>query len=575
MFWLASPICTGARSSAASSAPKPIERCSAVAVAVAESTQENLMSTAGSFFASLFDRLRHDASVEYTHYRLEGPPADAPAIQPGTQYLRVWLRSARITEVRRWTSKFHASVHARFELNDPVQGRREVVCVVAPDKTFSELDSSHLDRLIVVNQPLLGPVPYRGQLDADIGLFSIAASDLAKPYLELLAGLTDAAGVSYLAKAVPWAEPIRRGAEMLFSEAGRAQLEIGLARTDARLSPGHWVVARVPKGETLEGLRLDPHDYGLLDAQGRPVSGFPYMVIGVEALDQRDDYAAIPEVRTGWEAVRSAVAEVRPDAEVRQRFDQLRRVIAVSQDLVPADKRRVVRIFASELHDAGYDLDAPMPAAMPRRLESRAPAVPHRHPLPAADALLTSLRMRDPPAEEEVSATDHAACDAGDPEDQPPMPAGAPRAARSALESAPRPWRLATSLQRLRENVDALAPLRSKRSDGSIGDAAHASRDSDHNPWVNADGKGVVTAIDITHDPANGCEAARLAESLRVARDPRVKYVIWNRHIFSATVQPWQWRPYGGSNPHEHHMHISVQAEPERFDDTAEWQITV
>lgn len=533
------------------------------------------MRTAGNFFTSLFDHLRRDASVEYTHYRLEGPAADAPAIQVGTQYLRVWLRSARITEVRRWTSKFHASVHARFELNDPVLGRREVVCVVAPDKTFSELDPSHLDRLIVVNQPLLGPVPYRGQLDADIGLFSIAASDLAKPYLELLAGLTDAAGVSFLAKAVPLSEPIRRGAEMLFSEAGRAQLEIGLARTDARLSPGHWVVARVPKGQMLQGLRLDQHDYGLRDAQDRPVSGFPYMVIGVEALDQRDDYAAIPEIRTGWESVRSAVTEVRPDAEVRQRFDQLRRMIAVSQDLVPADKRRVVQIFASELRDAGYDLDAPMPAAMPRSLEAIARAVPHRHPLAATDTLLTRTRMRQRPAEEKASQTDHTHCDAGDPEDQRTINTPAAGAARPALESAARRWLLASSLQRLRENIDALAPLRCKCSDGSIGDAAHASRDSDHNPWVEAGGVGIVTAIDITNDPANSCDAGRLAESLREARDARVKYVIWNRRIFSATVQPWLWRPYGGRNPHDHHLHISVKAEPTAFDDASDWQVTV
>jgi len=545
------------------------------------------MPDVGNFFASLFERLRRDPSVEYTHQRLEGPPADAPAIQPGTQYLRVWLRSARITDVRRWTAKFHASVHARFELNDPVQGRREVVCVVAPDKTFSELDPAHLDRLIVVNQPLLGPVPYRGELDADVGLFSIAATDLAKPYLELLASLTDAAGVGFLAKAVPWAEPIRRGAEMLFSEAGRAQLEIGLARTDTRLSPGHWVVARVPKGQLPQGLRLDPHDNGLVDAQGNAVAGFPYMVIGVEALDQRDDYAAIPELRAGWEAVRSAVTELRPDTEVRQRFDQLRRVIAVSQDLVPADKRRVLQIFASELGEAGYAMDtpapSPSPAAAPRSLESRpataspvAAAAHKRHALPAADALLTLQRMREAPAEESAHPG-HADCDAEDAEDPPaPMPAASPRGAGAApLEAAVRPWRLAASLQRLRDNVNALAPLRSKASDGSIGDAAHASRSSDHNPWVVADGKGVVTAIDVTHDPAGGCDAERLAESLRAARDPRVKYVIWNRRIFSATVQPWQWRPYAGANPHDHHMHISVQPEPGRFDDASDWQVSV
>ena len=534
------------------------------------------MPSVNTFFTDLFNRLRSEPSVEYTHLRLEGPPAEAPAIQPGTQYLRVWLRSARITEVRRWTAKFHASVHARFELNDPVLGRREVVCVVAPDKTFSELDPSHLDRLITVNQPLLGPVPYRGELDADVGLFSIAASDLAKPYLELLAGLTDAAGVSFLAKAMPWAEPIRRGAEVLFSEARRSQLEIGLARTDTRLSPGHWVVARVPKGQLPHGLSLDPHDYGLLDAQGNAVSGFPYMVIGVEALDQRDDYAAIPELRTAWDSVRTAVTEARPDTEVHQRFDQLRRVIAVSLDLVPADKRRVAQIFASELKEAGYSLDGPTPAAAPRALEAPARAAPPRRTLHEADALLAPPKLRELPPEL-TPAAEHAQCDAGDELDRSAMPAAAMRSPGhgAALEAPARPWRLAASLQSLRDSVNTLAPLRSKASDGSIGDAAHASRDSDHNPWVEAGGKGIVTAIDVSHDPAGGCEGERLAESLRAGRDERLKYVIWNRRIFSGTVQPWEWRPYSGANAHQHHVHISVQPQPELFDDVATWQVDV
>ncbi len=534
------------------------------------------MPNVSTFFADLFNRLRSDPSVEYTHIRLEGPPADAAAMQPGTQYLRVWLRSARITEVRRWTTKFHASVHARFELNDPVLGRREVVCVVAPDKTFSELDPSHLDRLITVNQPLLGPVPYRGELDADVGLFSIAASDLAKPYLELLAGLTDTAGVSFLVKAMPLAEPIRRGAEILFSEAQRSQLEIGLSRTDTRLSPGHWVVARVPKGKLPRGLQLDPHDYGLLDSQGKAVTGFPYMVIGVEALDQRDDYAAIPELRAAWESVRTAVTEARPEEEVLQRFNQLRRVIAVSLDLVPADKRRVTQIFASELNEAGYGLERPALDAAPRALEAIARTSQVRRKLHAADALLSPRQMRDFPTEAD-SASAHANCEAVDELDDSAAPAMALHSPMSgaALEALARPWRIAATLQGLRDTVNTQAPLRSKKSDGSIGDAAHASRSSDHNPWVEAGGKGIVTAIDITHDPAGGCDGGRLAESLRAGRDERLKYVIWNRRIFSATVSPWEWRPYKGSNPHQHHVHISVRPEPEQFDSTAAWRVDV
>jgi hypothetical protein len=79
------------------------------------------------------------------------------------------------------------------------------------------------------------------------------------------------------------------------------------------------------------------------------------------------------------------------------------------------------------------------------------------------------------------------------------------------LELAVREWRGAKALFRLRDQINATFPGRNKASDGLIGDAAHATRASDHNPWVIDNGVGVVTAIDITHDPMQGCDAGALA----------------------------------------------------------------
>jgi hypothetical protein len=132
-------------------------------------------------------------------------------------------------------------------------------------------------------------------------------------------------------------------------------------------------------------------------------------------------------------------------------------------------------------------------------------------------------------------------------------------------------WRVARSLVCLRDELNAAFPSRSKRSDGSIGDAAHATRTSDHNPWV---GPGVVTALDFTHDPSSGASMDELAEVLRASRDPRIKYVIWNRRIFSATTSPWQWRPYSGSNPHTTHLHISVVSTLPGYDDARPWGVS-
>jgi len=140
---------------------------------------------------------------------------------------------------------------------------------------------------------------------------------------------------------------------------------------------------------------------------------------------------------------------------------------------------------------------------------------------------------------------------------------------------AARPWRVAKSLLTLRDQVNAKFPNRSKASDGTIGDAAHQSRDSDHNPWVSDGNIGVVTAMDVTHDPAHGCDGNLLAGAIHAARDPRVKYVIFNSRIARSYVKngnpPWTWLPYTGQNKHDHHVHISVKAEKANYDSTTAW----
>ncbi len=135
-------------------------------------------------------------------------------------------------------------------------------------------------------------------------------------------------------------------------------------------------------------------------------------------------------------------------------------------------------------------------------------------------------------------------------------------------------WRVAKSLLVLRRQVNEKFPERKKDWDGTIGDANHASRSSDHNPWVDG---GIVTAMDITHDPAHGVDSYALAEQLRIGRDHRIKYIISNDRICSSIVSPWVWRPYNPHDPHrnkhDHHVHVSVLAERKFYDDEAPWEI--
>lgn len=134
-------------------------------------------------------------------------------------------------------------------------------------------------------------------------------------------------------------------------------------------------------------------------------------------------------------------------------------------------------------------------------------------------------------------------------------------------------WRPAKSLTTLLNQVNKEYPKRSKASDGLIGDQSHASGPSDHNP----NSKGVVCALDITHDPKNGVDTYKMADSIRKKPTIDLKYIISNRKI-AERENGFKWRPYGGSNPHDHHMHVSVGRGPDGqsvqpYDNKVKWNI--
>jgi hypothetical protein len=120
--------------------------------------------------------------------------------------------------------------------------------------------------------------------------------------------------------------------------------------------------------------------------------------------------------------------------------------------------------------------------------------------------------------------------------------------------------KLCAAGQQLREQFDDTFPDRDRRSDGWIADARHvAAGTSDHIPDPKS---GVVRAIDVDRDVHKSGKPdlmPDIADQVRLAAkagDKRISYVIFNGRIASSRLG-WRWRKYTGSNPHNHHCHIS------------------
>lgn len=145
-------------------------------------------------------------------------------------------------------------------------------------------------------------------------------------------------------------------------------------------------------------------------------------------------------------------------------------------------------------------------------------------------------------------------------------------------------WVVDRSLDVLLAQIDAAAPGRSKASDGSIGDAAHAASVSAHNPqrtWESSDGNDPdfqVDARDITHDPRfAGSDMGLVTEAIRQSKDRRVRLVIFNKRIFASYANgsrpAWTWGPYSGDNDHSKHAH--VETNDLHNDSLAPWRISL
>lgn len=66
---------------------------------------------------------------------------------------------------------------------------------------------------------------------------------------------------------------------------------------------------------------------------------------------------------------------------------------------------------------------------------------------------------------------------------------------------------------------------------------------------------------------------ARFALADRSAGMTEVMSVVSLSRAFEALNPRNQWRPYAGSNPHSHHVHLSVVADAGQYDAEASWAL--
>lgn len=306
---------------------------------------------------SIIDKILRTRAAENIFDRIVDPSevgADRP-VEKDKAYLSIFLRSMRIVDVRRGWTKFYPAVHSYVAVPH-LRGQLAEFQVVTSPSRLAELDTAHLDRVITLNQRLLGPIPYRGgDLKLEIGLFSVKSDDLAKPFLGVLETMALAAGVSFVGVAAPFIDPLKKGLELL-TGSNNVNLEIGLSVDIASPRTGLFAVMRTSReAVNIDDIMVSAGDFHLSE-KGKSLREFPYFVFSIEGSAERDEWFMIPEIATIYAELQEAVKSSHR-GKVDDAYAAFRRTVLTSPDLLAGDAKRLVQTVEE-------DLAAILPAAM-------------------------------------------------------------------------------------------------------------------------------------------------------------------------------------------------------------------
>ncbi len=306
-----------------------------------------------SFWKNLFTKRSEDWF--YYHVPPEQTPNDIEIknLVSDQDYLNVFLKKMRIVNVRRGLTKFYGAVHSYCKMYH-ASGREAEFNVVTTASNLKELDAKNIDKVISMNDRLIGPTAYTGgDFEMEVGLFSIKSADLAQPYLSLLQDASEMAGVSFIGAALPYAGLIKNGMNLITGGQADTILEIGLSQTFDIISTGYYVVMRVPKDQVDKtDIRIDD-DFRLTNSAGDPIKDFPYMVIQISATPEKDDWAKIPALQTAYQELMESVKKLDYNS-AKEALVFFKRTVLISNDLLFEDAKRIyskVEAKVSEILD--------------------------------------------------------------------------------------------------------------------------------------------------------------------------------------------------------------------------------
>jgi hypothetical protein len=275
-------------------------------------------------------------------------------IEVDQAYFVVRMKEMYLGRIRLLWRKYYPMLHAFVEA-----GGSDEQAVCGPGQ-LQDLGNVNLDRVVVLNDRLAGPTPYRGgDVSLLVGLYSVPGQDAAKALISTVSSFA-ALGGAAVGQAAQIAGLVKDGVDSILG-LGETKLQLGVSDSfypsGNPLRPGFYVGIAAPirdvdvktlwlkEGHLVKG--VDPN-------VGRPYQDHDYMVIAVEPLDKRDDWPGLPGIAELNEDFARIMSDNSTDAQEKGRrlnalWPTFQQALASSKFLTQPDRERIAGSVVEDL----------------------------------------------------------------------------------------------------------------------------------------------------------------------------------------------------------------------------------
>lgn len=262
-------------------------------------------------------------------------------LKKNEEYIWIKMKSTRIPYSRKGFNTYYGVVHSYISLLHR-SGKNASFHSVSTPGNLELLDSKRMGNVINIDKVILGPIPYLGHLvDMEIGLLSVPADNLAKPFVQLLSEISDIAGVSVVNNASLFSAPIESGIRLLTSAQTTPTLEIGLSKSYSEIFTGYYVAIAANKGSIdINSIKID-NDFGIT-VNNKALDEYAYFVFEISGTKERDDWFTIPYIAAAYEKLDNAIKK--PDVLLAEELlMNLRLILYQSPDLLKQDAEEIYK----------------------------------------------------------------------------------------------------------------------------------------------------------------------------------------------------------------------------------------